>query len=132
MDLAADAAEPFGHLFPARVRTDDVADVLAAERSDEPLDGGLRFDHRPVVPQHLRIFGVVGAHRGVDVRYECRVVKRRGAELQVGGLHRILPSILSRATWPSCTAYCMISRRPNFDAPSSRSRKVYGTSTTVV
>src|SRR5205823_2036034 len=105
-------------------------DAIAADLADEPLDLRVLLGVAPVVLQRDRVARVVRSDRGLQIGDELRVRQFCLAKGHVRDFHsRSLPKTLSRATMPSCCRYCTTSRRPNFDAPSSRSRKVYGTST---
>src|SRR5256712_9871286 len=106
-----------------------VRDARSVDLADEALDLPVLLRVPPGVFVEDGILGIIGTNSRLEISRECGVFDPRTPERDVACLHLSLPSALSRATMPSCRRYCPISRRPNFDAPSSRSRKVYGTST---
>src|SRR6266550_2724329 len=128
-EVPGDVAEALRGL-PKLVPLKREGDAIAADLADEPLDLRVLLGVPPVVLERDRIARLVGAKSGVHVGDEFGVGELRLAKCHVRHFHlRSLPRTLSRATMPSCCRYCTTSRRPNFEAPSSRSRKVYGTST---
>src|SRR2546428_1463681 len=127
-DVAADVAVALWRL-PLGVALHGVRDAPSVELADEALDLRVLVGVPPVVLVDHRILRVVWTNGRVEISRERGVLDPRLAEGDVACLHRSFPVTLSRATMPSCRRYCPISRRPNFDAPSSRSRNGYRTST---
>src|SRR5207237_503028 len=114
--------------LPKRVALIRVGDTVPVELADKPLDLRVLFRVEPVILRDDRIPWLIGPNRGFKVRDERGVGQLRLAEYDVARLQWSLPRTVCRAAMPSGSRYCRTSRRPNLDAPSSRSRKVYGTS----
>src|SRR5207237_3425070 len=128
--VARDTPVALGGL-PSLVALVCEADALAADLADEALDLRVLLGVAPVILQRDGVARVVGPKGRLHVGDELRIGELRLAEHDVSSFQCSLPRTLSRATMPTCWRYCTTSRRPNFEAPSSRSRKVYGTSTIV-
>src|SRR5205807_9845285 len=123
--VARDARVPLGRALPGVVAVDGKGDRDATDLSDEPLDPYLLLGIAPVVLQRHRIARILGTDRGLHVRDERGIAELRRTHGQVRDPHfPSLPRALSRATIPSCFRYWPTSPRPNFEAPSSRSRNV--------
>src|SRR5216117_1567426 len=101
-----------------------VRDAHTVDLADEALDLPVHLGVAPVIFVDDRILGIIGTNSRLEIGRECSVIDPRLPKRDVACLHLSLPSALSRATMPSCRRYCPISRRPNFDAPSSRSKGV--------